>query len=33
MLQAPGEMDLRSAALVLAINKIAISYLQSGIFP
>ena len=33
MLQAPGEMDLRTAALVLAINKIAISYLQSGIFP
>ena len=33
MLQAQGEMDLRTAALVLAINKIATSYLQLGIFP
>ena len=33
MIDARGGMDLRTAALVLAINKIATSYLQMGIFP
>ena len=33
MLHSQGAMDLRTAVLVLAINKVAISYLQLGIFP
>jgi glutamate dehydrogenase (NAD(P)+) len=33
MMQTQGDLDLRTAAMVLAINKIAVSYLQLGIFP
>ncbi|MDP9372491.1 MAG: Glu/Leu/Phe/Val dehydrogenase [Chloroflexota bacterium] len=33
LLGTPGVDDLRTAALVVAINKIAISYLELGIFP
>jgi glutamate dehydrogenase (NAD(P)+) len=33
MLASDGSMDLRTSAFVVAINKIAISYAQLGIFP
>lgn len=33
MLSTPGVTDLRTAAFVSAINKIAISYMELGIFP
>ena len=33
MLSTPGVDDLRTAALVHAINKIAVSYIELGIFP
>jgi hypothetical protein len=33
MLSTPGVTDLRTAAFVSMINKIAISYMELGIFP
>ena len=33
MLATPGVTDLRTAAFVSVINKIAISYMELGIFP
>ena len=33
MLKTPGVSDLRTAAFINAINKIAVSYIQLGIFP
>jgi hypothetical protein len=32
-LKTPGVTDLRTAAFVNAINKVAVSYLELGIFP